>query len=183
MMKVFDWQAKNEKVLYLSRQNLLSFFIIELVSILTIIWVSVFIFLIWYFVFENLIISLLVSIFILILWFLYLFFTWYKTYFVVTNKRIIKFVRSWIFSQHMKEMKLDQINEKVARRRGVIETIFKIWNVKISWKDKENVIWFEWVKYPQEVVQYISRVIDYIKENQDYDYKTLKEFIPRKYRK
>jgi len=182
-MKLFPWQAKNEKVLYSSRQNLLSFLLINLNIILTIIWISAFVFFIWYFVFEEIVISGLFSAFILLAWFIYLFIIWHKTLFIITNKRLIKFVKSWLFSQHLKEMKLDQINEKIARRRWVIETIFKIWNVKISWYDKENVIWFEGVKYPHEVVQYVSRLVDYIKENPDYDYKTLIEFIPRKYRK
>lgn len=83
----------------------------------------------------------------------------------------------------MKELKLDQLNEVSSAKMWILEKVFQIWNIKIVWKDKENVIWFQGIKYPKEVVLYISRLRDYvIIENPNYKIEDIKEFIPRKER-
>jgi hypothetical protein len=51
---------------------------------------------------------------------------YYKTYVIVTNKRVLKFVRNGLFSEHMKELKLDQLNEVSSTKQGILEKILKI---------------------------------------------------------
>ena len=182
-MKKFQWQAKNEKVLYFSRQEWIHYILINFLNILIILWISFFISFVVYIFTENFNISLMLFVILLILAFSYMYLLWKKTYVIITNKRILKFVRSWLFSEHMKELKLDQLNEVSARKQWFIEKIFRTWNIKITGKDKENVIWFQWVLYPKEIVLYISRLRDYIIENPDYKVEDIKEFIPRKERK
>jgi len=95
----------------------------------------------------------------------------------------LKNIRSWIFTEHNKELKLDQLNELTCSIKWVYNKLFNIWNIKIVWKAKENVIYFTWIKKPDEVVQYISRLRDYLFENVDYNFNKLKEFKSRGKRK
>jgi len=92
-------------------------------------------------------------------------------------------VRSWLFTEHIKDLKLDQLNELSSTKKWIIQKIFNIWNIKIVWKDKENVIWYKWIYCPNEVVAYVSRLRDFTRENPGYDYKTLEKFKLRKDRK
>ena len=101
---------------------------------------------------------------------------------IVTNKRIIKFVKSWIFSEHLKELKLKQVTEIIAVKKWFLNKILTTGNVKFVGKDKETVIWFPNVKYPEEIAMYVSRLKDFLKENSDIEPTQLKPFVPRKER-
>ena len=179
----FQWQAKNEKILYYKRENLFHYLLRELTTFFVILWVALFVSFLIY-VFVGIFVAILVFFIILFLGLFYLFYLHHKTYVIITNKRILKFVRNGLFSEHMKELKLDQLNEVSSAKQWIIEKLFQLWNIKIVWKDKENVIWFQWVKYPKEVVLYISRLRDYVVvENPNYNLEDIKPFIPRKKRK
>jgi len=182
-MKRFPWQAKNEKVLFFSKEHYFHYFIRKLSTFWIVIWVSLFVWFIFYFIEQNFNISLMLFLILMILGLSYMLYLYHKTYVILTNKRILKFVRNGIFSEHMKELKLDQLNEVSSAKMWILEKVFQIWNIKIVWKDKENVIWFQGIKYPKEVVLYISRLRDYvIIENPNYKIEDIKEFIPRKER-
>jgi hypothetical protein len=43
----------------------------------------------------------------------------------------------------MKELKLDQLNELSFTRKGLLQKLLNIGNIKIVGKDKENTIWFQ----------------------------------------
>jgi len=108
---------------------------------------------------------------------------WIDTRFILTNKRIIKFVKNWLFSEHMKELKIDRLNELIFTKKWLIQKFFNYWNIKIIWNDRENVIWFVGVSYPDEIVSYISRLRDFLRENPNFDYTQINEFKLRKNRK
>jgi len=183
-MKKFPGQAKNEKILFYSKENFLHYFIRKFTVFLITIWVALFISFIYYFITQDFNISLMLFIIVLVITWGYMLYLYNNTYVILTNKRILKFVRNWLFSEHMKELKLDQLNEVSSTKMWIIEKLFQIGNIKIVGKDKENVIWFQWIKYPKEVVLYISRLRDYLfVENPDYNLDEIKEFIPRKKRK
>ena len=77
-------------------------------------------------------------------------------------------------------MELKEIKENIATKKWLLNNLFDVWNIKIVWW---WVIWFRWVKYPEEVSSYLSRLRDFLKENPNYDYQQIKGFIPRKIRK
>ena len=181
--KQFPWQAKDEKVLLFTREHLLNFIKNNLINISTIIWWSTIIAVLTFVFSENFILSIAACVLTLTISFSILSIFWFKTYLIITNKRILKSVKNWIFSEHMKELKLDQLNELNFVRKWIISKFLNIWNIKIVWKDKENTIWFQWVKYPDEIVLYISRLRDFLKENPNFPVEKLKPFIPRKMRK
>ena len=101
---------------------------------------------------------------------------------IVTNKRIIKFIKNWFFSEHLKELKLKQVTEVIAVKKWFLNKILTTGNVKFVGKDKETVIWFSNVKYPEEIAMYVSRLKEFLKENPDFNTTGLKPFIPRKKR-
>jgi len=183
-MKTFQWKAKNEKILYYSTENMFYYVYKDFLTYIVIFGLSLFVAFIIYLVFENILFSMVI---IFLINFVYILYKWYlhhKTYVIVTNKRILKFVRNGLFSEHMKELKLDQLNEVSSAKVGFVEKLFKLGNIKVVGKDKENVIWFKWIKYPQEVVLYISRLRDYVVfERPDYKLEDLIEFKPKKERK
>lgn len=180
-MKKLNWQAKNEKILYFSRENIIFYLIRIFNKIFIFIWLILFISFLAKFLNNYYLLFLII--FIIIIWFILSYIFWYNTYFVVTNKRLVKYIRSWIFTEHNKELKLDQLNELTYSIRWIYNKLFNVWNIKIVWKDKENVIYFTWIKNPDEVVQYISRLRDFLFENPDYDFNDLKEFKSREKRK
>ena len=183
MFKQFPGQAKNEKILFESREHIFSYLEHKLSKILIILWLLFFIwFLMYLFSIHIITIFTIIGVSLLLLLFL-LYFFWYNTYFVLTNKRILKFVRSWLFTEHMKDLKLDQLNELSSSKKWIIQKVFNIWNIKIVWKGNENVIWYKWIYCPNEVVAYISRLRDFLRENSDYNFKMLEEFKTRKERK
>ncbi len=180
-MKSFSWQAKDEKILYFGREFLLSFvaryfYIIFGIFIISLILIGIFYVLKIYIAIALLILWLILTIIFFVI-------IYKNTYFIITNKRLLKFVRSWFFSEHVKELKLDQINELTFERNWFLKKLFNFGNIKIVWKDREAVMWVIWLKYPDEIVQYISRLKDFIKENPDFEIDKLLPFIPRKIRK
>jgi len=178
----FPWKAKNEKVLFYAKENTSYFLIKNLLNLFVVFWISFFVSVIIYFL-TNSYLSFIFVVFFIVWYILYKNYLHHRTYLIITNKRVLKFVRNGLFSEHMKEIKIEQVNEVSATKRWFIEKIFSIWNIKISWKDKENVIWFKWVKYPKQVVMYFSRLQDFLQEKPNYNLSDLKEFIPREYRK
>ena len=75
------------------------------------------------------------------------------------------------------------MQETIANCRWIFDRLFHCGTLSFIWKDEKTVIHFVWIKNPEEVVMYVSRVKDFIIENKDYDYKQLKEFLQRKHRK
>jgi len=145
--KQFPWQAKDEVILLFTREYPLNFIKSNLTNYFTIVWWAIIIGILVFVFFENFILSLIIWLLIFIVCLSILFTFRFKTYLIVTNKRILKFVKNWIFSEHMKELKLDQLNELNFVRKWIISKLLNIWNIKIVWKDKENTIWFQWIKY------------------------------------
>ena len=175
-MKNFPWQAKNEVVLLDVKSHLLRQFLPKSWLYGGILLFGLFsAYLFCYGVF-------LLSILLVILILMYELFLWRWTRIMVTNKRIIKFVKNWIFSEHLKELNLNQVTEILAVKRWFLNKILTTGNVKFVGKDKETVIWFSNVKYPEEITMYVSRLKEFLKENTDFGPMQLKPFVPRKER-
>jgi len=182
-MKKLEWQHNNEKVLYFARENIFSYIIKNYNFIFLILWILIFIFFFVYFIEIKKTIFILILMFYVFFSFILFYFFWHKTYFIITNKRVMKYIRNWLFAEHTKELKIAQIGELTVSKKWIISKIFGFWNIKITWQDKECVIWVRWINYSHEVIQYISRLKDYILENPWYDYNKLNPFKLRKERK
>jgi hypothetical protein len=116
MQKKFPGQAKNEKVLFYSKENIVSYIVRHISVIFIFFALELFVIILsWFFSLNIWVEIIFILIPLLILCILYIF--WNKTYFIVTNKRLLKFVRNGIFTEHMKELKLDQLNELTYRKK------------------------------------------------------------------
>ena len=179
-MKTFPGQHKNEKVLYLTTEHPISFLNHNIGKIFVFTMLGFFIFfLIWFFIWYTLI-WLITGLAIALGGITYLFLTRIKTKYIITNKRVIKFTKSGAFIFYKKEIALADIKENIATQKWILNKIFNLGNVKIIWW---GIIWFRGIKYPEEVSSYLWRLANFLKENPNYDYKQIKEFIPRKIRK
>ena len=170
--KVFPGQAKNEKVLIFKKENGLSYLSANSRFIVTILIVSTITFAISY-LYLNIYLAILLAVLVALLGIVLLFY--------FRNNRSIDPVQP--IKQHSKELKIDQINELTFTKIWLFPKLLNYWNIKIIWKDKEAAIWVRWINYPDEIVQYISRLRDFLIENPDFDYQQITPFIPRKIRK
>ena len=55
------------------------------------------------------------------------------------------------------------IKSTMSNKKGFIQTIIRVWNIKIEWTEKEWSIYFSGIKEYTEISNYVWRVIDYIK--------------------
>jgi len=176
----FKWQYSDEKVLFYMKENIINFIfqkfyiLISLILFSSIISGAVF-YIYWYIFFSIIIILLLFFI-------IYYYYIIYRdTNLIFTTRRIIKDVRTWLFSKHRKELKILDIKSSTSNKNGIIQTILMIWNIKIEWTENKSSIHFRWIKEYSQVSNYIWRVIDYIKLNWHTD--NIARYQDKKYRK
>jgi len=178
MKKEFKGQYSWEKILFKVKENLLSFIfsrfwiILSFVILITI--TSIILFYFWYDIYAILLIIISIILIILYYWFLYK-----DSYLYFTSRRVIKQIRNGIFFRHRKELKIMDIKSSMSNKKWFLQTILRIWNLKIEWTDDKWIIYFSWVKEYEDLSNYIWRVIDYIKLNWHTDnisrYKTKKQ--------
>lgn len=179
MKKEFEWQYSWEKILLKSKEHKFSFLLKNIsnfllfCSILFIIWIINF-----YSAKISAIYYLLFFVFLFILWYFYIKFR--DTNFYITSRRIIKKVRQWIFVEHHKELKLEDIQQINSRTINFFWSIMNFWTIEFQGPhNKEDNIYIVWIKRHREIVTYLWRVKDYIDKNGHTDniatFKTKKE--------
>lgn len=163
-MKEFKWQYSDEKILFRIKENLVSFIFLKFWFIFSFIILIVIVSLILFYLnFKFLWISLIIVSVIFI--FVYYWFLYKDSFLIFTTRRIIKQIRNWVFFKHRKELKIMDIKSTLSNKKGFLQTLLRIWNIKIEWTEKEWNIYFSWIKEYSEISNYIGRVIDYIKLN------------------
>jgi len=163
-MKEFKWQYSDEKILFRIKENKLSFILNKIWIILSLLFIIViFSIILYYFNYKT--ISIIFIILSLLLIFIYNWFLYKDSFLCFTTRRVIKEIRNWIFFRHRKELKIMDIKSSMSNKKWFIQTILRIWNLKIEWSEKEGNIYFSWIKEYSELSNYVGRVIDYIKLN------------------
>lgn len=163
-MKDFEWQYSDEKLLLKKHENIISFLIdkTHLFAIYIVLWIILP--LLIYLFFKS-IIFIVLSIFF-ILWFLiiYLSILYKNTWLIITTRRVLELTQNWLFQKHKRELKLSDI-KATSTKKWFIGTLFWFWRVTIKWTEESANIYFKWINESQEIVNYLWRVIDYIKLN------------------
>jgi hypothetical protein len=163
-MKEFKWQYSDEKILFKVKENLINFIFTKIwilfsfIVLISIIWIILY-------YFEYKILSPIFAIISIFLITIYYWFLYKNSFLYFTTRRIIKQIRNGIFLEHRKELKIMDIKSTMSNKKGFIQTIIRVWNIKIEWTEKESSIYFSWIKEYAEISNYIWRVIDYIKLN------------------
>jgi len=164
MKKEFKGQYSDEKILFKVKENLISFIFSRFWVIFSfIIFVAILSALLIYFSYKILAIVLIIISIILII--LYYWFLYKDSFLYFTSRRVIKQIRNWIFFRHRKELKIMDIKSSMSNKKWFLQTILRIWNIKIEWTEKEWNIYFSWIKEYEDIANYVWRVIDYIKLN------------------
>lgn len=159
-MKDFEWQFSGEKLLLKDNENLFSFLLWKIGVISFVIILPILIFFV-----SNYIISIISTIILFSLSFFYLRFFYNNTIFLITSRRIIKIVRTWLFSLHRKELNLLDLKQVTITTSGFIDSIFWYWNILLQWSEAESSIYMRWINDNKEVWNYVSSIISYIKLN------------------
>lgn len=181
-MKDFEGQYSDEKLLYKRHENIVSFIINKFYLFVVYIILSwmIYFWVEYYTDSEKLAIVSSIAVFISLL--MYLRNQYLNTWVIITSRRVLKLVRNWFFIQHRRELKLGDIKATLSRRT-FIESILWYWNIEFQWTDDHANIYFRWVRWHANVVNYVWRVIDYIKINWHTDnistYKDKKERYKR----
>lgn len=176
----FKGQYSDEKVLFNIKENITNFLFKKLYILISlIIFSNIFSVIIYYFLWK---IFFIISVIILIiLIFIYYYIIYKNTNFIFTTRRIIKDVRTWLFTKHRKELKIMDIKSSLTNKKWLLQTILRTWNIKIEWTESNSAIYFTWIKEYSQISNYIWRVIDYIKLNWHTD--NIARYQDKKYRK
>ena len=163
-MKEFKWQYSDEKILLKTKEHILSFVLSKFWVILSF---CIFIILIsfWLVYIKYTVVMIVLIIFALILIVLYFWFLYKDSFLYFTSRRVIKQIRNWLFFRHKKVLKILDIKWSMSNKKWFLQTILRIGNIKVEWTEKESNIYFKWIKEYEEISNYISRVVDYIKIN------------------
>jgi len=177
-MKEFEWQYSDEKLLFKNHENIISFLLRKFHLFIVYMILSSLLFIFIIYLLKSYIIASIISILTFFILFIYLRRQYTNTWVIITTRRVLKLVRSGLFTQHRKELKLNDIKATTARR-NFIDSIFWYWNIMIQWTDEHSNIYFRWIKWHSDITNYIWRVLDYIKLNWHTDniskYKSKKE--------
>jgi len=143
MTKEFKWQYSWEKILFKVKENLISFILSKFWVILAFIFIiTIFSWVLFYFKYNLIAIFLIVFSIIFIIW--YYWFLYKDSFLYFTSRRIIKQIRNWLFWRHKKELKIMDIKSSMSNKKWFLQTILRIWNLKIEWTDDNWIIYFYW---------------------------------------
>jgi len=176
----FKWQYSDEKVLFNLKENIINFIFKKFYILISLLIFSAIFSWIIYYLFWIVFFIISVIAFIVLI-FIYYYIIYKNTNFIFTTRRIIKDVRNGLFSKHRKELKIMDIKSSLTNRKGLIQLILRVWNVKIEWTETNSAVYFTWIKEYSNVSNYIWRVIDYIKINWHTD--NIARFQDKKYRR
>lgn len=90
-----------------------------------------------------------------------LFSAWYRWYFftyVLTNQRIIAMNQESVFSQRVSEVAYEHIQEAEYAIRGIVATIFRYGDVRLTITGKEGVSVMTRLRYPDRIRDVIMEI-------------------------
>jgi len=176
-MQSFEWQYQDERILFKKHESVAAtiFRIIPVLFFFLIFWgVSS---LITFYISKNILytwVSIWIIVFIILVYLFFIIKFHRETFFAFTDKRAVKSVRNWIFSHHLKELKIDNIKQTTSTSMWILGKVFGYWNINVQWPDKETSLYFRSIPENKAIILYISRMIDFIKK--DWENAELREF-------
>ena len=109
--------------------------------------------------------SLCIVIIALIISFFYVRLFYKDTYLVITNTKVLKSVRSWIFSSHIIELPLSRIRQIRANNNGILAKIFRYWDLEIQGFEESSNMYFKAMTQNKKAMSVISWAIEEIQKN------------------
>lgn len=180
MQKDFEGQYSDEKLLFKSHENMLSFFFDKshVFVVYIVLWgivagASIYIT-------TSIILGILAFIFICFLYTAYMSVLFRNTWIIITPRRVIELTQNGLLKKHRRELKLMDIKATSAKR-WVIGTIFWFSELTIKWTEEDANIYFKGIKWWSDIANYVSRIIDYIKTNGHEQ--EISRYVPKKQRK
>lgn len=174
----FKWQYSNEKLLLKKHENIFSYIFRKIYLFLVYIILSWVFYTLSNYFFEPKFISYFWVLIIYIILILYIIYQYKNSWMIVTNKRVLKLIKNTIFIDHKRELKLVDIKANLLKR-DFSTFVFWYWTIEIQWTDHKSNIYFTWVKPHEDILNYISKIID-ISKNKPEELENIKEYINRK---
>ncbi len=175
----FQWQREDEVVLLFTRQHLPRYltYNLEIWSTSFLMWI--FFGFIAYALWNGFIWILFFIIFFLLGFSFYLMVYWRQRTLYITNKRIVKFTRYWLFQTEFKDLRIKLLQKCITKYNWFLDQLMKCWTLEFVWYwwSWEVIIHFFAVKYPEQIACYTSQLSDYIIENPDQDSTKLRQYV------
>ncbi len=176
----FKWQYWDEKLLLKKHENIISFFIRKIYVIVIYTTLSTLVYFWLNYIFSSNFINIVWAILTMALWLWYLYYQYSHSWMIITNKRVIKLIKSSIFITHKRELKLVDIKASLLRK-NFLHFLFGFGLIEIQGTDYKSSIYFEWVKPHEDILNYLSKIIDIVKTNPEkiWDIKIYKNRVGR----
>lgn len=92
--------------------------------------------------------------FVMFLWQLFL---WYRTFYIVTNQRLIKMEQQTIFSSKIHQMYIDKVQDAICRISGFQAVLYGYGDISIQGSSETAQIEFKQTGHPKEMQQIIAK--------------------------
>ena len=180
MKKDFEWQYSDEKLLFKSHENMLSFFFDKSHVFIVYIVLGLILALVVNYFTISIILWVIIFIFTLFLYLWYMSVLFKNTWVIITPRRIVELTQNGLFKKHRRELKLTDV-KATDSKKWVIGTILGYSDLTIKGTEEDANIYFKGINGGGDVANYVSRVIDYIKTHGHGD--EISRYVPKKIRR
>lgn len=149
----------SDSVIIKKKEHILSVVLRFFKNVTIFLLLSVILSYILYITLNSVIIVVLLNI-ILIIWIvLYIKIFYDNTFLLVTDKKIIKSVRNWLFSSHIIELPLERIRQIRANNNGIIAKMFWYGDLEIQGFEESSNMYFRSMKWNTQTMRDISKLL------------------------
>lgn len=154
-----------DSVIIKKKEHILSVIMRFFKNVVIFLLLSIIVSYILYAILNSIIIVIIINI-ALIIWIIFYIKIFYdNTFLVVTDKKIIKSVRNWLFSSHIIELPLERIRQIRANNNGVLAKIFGYWDLEIQGFEESSNMYFRSMKWNKQTMSEISKLLGDLTKN------------------
>lgn len=103
---------------------------------------------------------------LLIVWMVFYIKLFYdNTFLIITSSKIVKSVRSWLFSSHVIELPLERIRQVRANNNWICAKICGYWDIEIQGFEESSNMYFRAMKWNKETMSDICKLLSDVKKN------------------
>ncbi len=114
---------------------------------------------------QNAFLSIFIIVWSIIMSIFYIRIFYKDTYIILTNTKILKSVRNWLFSSHIIELPLSRIRQIRANNNGIFAKIFWYGDIEIQGFEESSNMYFKAMSQNKQAMREISNAIEWMKQN------------------
>lgn len=160
----FKGQYADETLLLKKHENIISFSLAKIYIVIIYLVLATAIYAVSRYIFEMTSLGIIGAVIILLWWLFYLRYQYTNTWMVITDKRVLKLVKSSLFVDHRRELKLVDIKATLVRR-NICNILFGYGTIEVQGTDMDSHVYFRGVRHHEDIVNYLSKIIDIAKNH------------------